>query len=158
MSEKTTDFFPSIESLRLYAKEAIDTGIGDRIAASESRQALDKHLRSASRLAAEQRFRAGAIAASIPAKIRQAVSSSMSWDKSVGVAVMELTSDEYPGPFYRSPYAAPESMLDASKLSYAGRLIWDYLSAGGFSPRLKYIIDDDIRRYKLAIVIDVSCL
>lgn len=158
MSGQPSNFLPSLESLRLGVEAAVETGIGDRTAASESRLSLENHRRSPSRLAAEQRVRAAAIAGSIPAKVSQAVSASMVWDKSVCVALMELTSDEYPGPFHRSPFQAPESTLDASKLAFAGRDIWNYLKAAGFSPRLKYVMDDDIRRYKLAIVIEVSCL
>ncbi len=158
MNPQSNTFLPSVESLRHCVADSIATGIGDRIAASQSRQSLETHLSSQSRLAAEQEIRAAAIAGGIPLKVRRAVSASMSWDKEVRVAVMELTSEEYPGPFYRMPSVAPEPELDSAKLAYAALAIWKYLIASGFSPKLKYIMDDDIRRYKLAIVIDVQCI
>ncbi len=55
------------------------------------------------------------------------------------------------------PSLAPEYTLDPSQLAYGGLGVWQYLEQAGLTPRLKYIMDDDIRRYKLAIVIEVGC-
>lgn len=146
---------PDTASFHQALEHAVAVGLTDRQASSISRKAEEEHQADKERQEAESLLRATAVIGAIPLAVRRAVSASLSWDTRVLVPLMELTSAEYPGPFLRMPAQEPESSLDPQKLAAGGRAVWQYLQTAGLTPALQYVMDDDIRRYKLAIVIEM---
>ncbi len=147
--------------LRLFLSRldvATAVGITDRQAASVSHAAHQAHLIDDERLEALVPVRFASVVGEIPTKVCQAVGGSMTWDKELLVPVMELTAEEYPGPIPRLPSEFPEDELSPDKLRFAGAMVFDFLTLAGKEPRLKYVMNDDIRRYMLMIVIPITAV
>lgn len=158
MTLRSNACVPNTIALLDAVAHAVSVGLTDRRASSISRRAEEEHLTSQARQSEETALRVAAVIGALPQKVREKVSASITRDSMVTVPLMELTSFEYPGPFLRMPFECPEAELDPAKLAYGGLGVWHYLTDAGLKPRLKYIMDDNIRRYKLAIVIDVPCI
>src|SRR5262249_11995853 len=113
---------------------------------------------SDNRLAAEMPLRIAEVIGAMPLKIRQAVSSTLPQDTIVPVSIMHLTANEYPGSIPRRLDEAPEAELTKHNLRFAGAEVYTILDDFGYNPRLKYVMNWDIRCYELHIVIDVRAV
>jgi hypothetical protein len=137
--------------------QAIAVGKLDREAATVSRAHHEAWLSDSRRLDQEAVLRFASVVGDIANKVRQHVANTMVWESEVDVPLMELSTHEYPGSAYRSPFQLPEDKLDPERLRFGGKLVFQYLERAGLSPRLRYVYNGDIRRYWMAIAIKVAC-
>jgi len=145
----TSDGAPSFAQLLQFAREA---GLAERTIAAQSGRACFINLESADS-AAVCALRKEAVLGEVPLIIARAIAISMSWEKQLGVPVMELNHSEYPGPLWRTRSNPTPSELDPKQLRLAGREVFDYLDKAGMAPHLGYVYDGTTRSYSLQIII-----
>jgi len=147
---------PTISNLMDAVNDAIKVGIADREAATVTRAHHETWLVDDVRLTQCTFVRYLSVMGDVPNKVRQAVGITMTWEDDIVVPVMELTTQEYPGPEMRSPFQQPVETLSTDNLRFASVLVLAKLHEMGLEPHLKYVYNGDIRRYSLQIAIKVK--
>jgi hypothetical protein len=145
----------SLGGLQAAIATAIEVGKLDRQAATRSRAFHEARLIAAERLDAAAQLRFMSVIGDVAHKVQTAVGISMTWDQDITVPVMELSSQEYPGPKRRSPFQQPEDTLEVGRLKHAAPAVFAFLDQAGLQPHLKYVYNGDIACYSLQIAIRI---